>query len=100
METLLNTRDVVIWFFQKLRERGRDRTYLKPLDLMVQKIDKYIDGDNKNDETLNELNNEAINLMNDTVDREQAEFKMKPEFTEAELKGESITEEQLVAGAL
>lgn len=98
METLLNTREVVVWFFRKLRERGRDRSYLKPLDSIVEKIDKYVDAKDYNDETINQLNNEAINLMNDTINREQAEFKMKAEYTQADLAG--ITEEQLIAGAL
>jgi hypothetical protein len=77
METLLQTRESVVWFFTKLRERGRDRTYLKPLDDCVKMIDSAVD--NPEGVDLNDLNNSVVKVIEDTVIRENEEFPRPPD---------------------
>jgi hypothetical protein len=78
METLLQTRETLVWFFKKLRARGRDRSYLKPIDDAVRKIDETVDAGGEGID-LNELNNSTIKIIEDTVVRENEEFPRPPD---------------------
>ena len=89
METLLQTRETTVWFFKKLRERGRDKSYLKPLDECVRKIDSVVDSPDGVD--LNDLNNAVIKVIEDTVIRENEEFPRPPDV-ELEVRTPTLTE--------
>jgi len=73
-DTTQHTLDVAIWFFNKLRERGRGREYLRPLDDMIRKMDTTA-----TEENVGELNTECINLIEKLMIKENEEFPREPD---------------------
>jgi hypothetical protein len=66
--------DTAIWFFKKLRERGRGREYLRPLDDMIRKMDTTA-----TEENVRQLNEECINLIEKLMIKENEEFPREPD---------------------
>lgn len=66
--------DTAIWFFKKLRERGRGKEYLRPLDDMIRKMDTTA-----TEENVRELNEECINLIEKLMIKENEEFPREPD---------------------
>ena len=69
-----NTLDTAIWFFKKLRERGRGKEYLRPLDDMIRKMDTTATAEN-----VRQLNEECINLIEKLMIKENEEFPRDPD---------------------
>lgn len=81
-----DTMDTAIWFFNKLRERGRGKEYLRPLDDMIRKMDTTA-----TEQNVGQLNQECISLIETLMVKENEEYPREPDVV-LKLKSEAIAE--------
>jgi hypothetical protein len=86
--------DTAIWFFKKLRERGRGKEYLRPLDDMIRKMDTTATDDN-----VRELNEECINLIEKLMIKENEEYPREPDAVKLTDEEVAIAKAQAAAQA-
>ncbi len=84
--------DTAIWFFKKLRERGRGKEYLRPLDDMIMKMDTTA-----TEENVGQLNEECINLIEKLMIKENEEYPREPDAVKLTDEEVAIAKAQMAA---